>query len=65
MNRGDRIVEFVGEYITQHGFSPSIREIGDAVGISSTSNVKYWIDKEVEDGRLTRKPKVARSVRVA
>jgi repressor LexA len=40
-DRQQRILDFLGEYTSDHGYPPSIREIGQAVGISSTSVVDY------------------------
>ena len=62
--KGDRIVEFIREYTDEHGWPPSYREIGDECDIKSTSNVKYWIDKLVEEGRLEQKARTARTIRV-
>ena len=39
--RQKRIVEFLNEYVEENGYPPSIREIGAAAGISSTSVVSY------------------------
>jgi repressor LexA len=39
--RQQRILDFLAEYTSDHGYPPSIREIGQAVGISSTSVVDY------------------------
>jgi len=61
---GNKIVAFVAAYIKEHGYSPSFREIGDAMGGISTSHVSYWIDKLVGTGRLTKEPNISRSVRV-
>ena len=35
----EKIYNFIVSFITNKGYSPSIREIGDAVGLSSTSSV--------------------------
>ena len=43
------------------GFSPSIRDIMDATGISSTCVVRYHIIKLERAGVIKRTPKVARS----
>ena len=61
---GDKIVAFIDAYIKMHGFSPTMREIGAAVDITSTSHVSYWITKLVNEGRLTKVANIARSVRV-
>ena len=35
----EKIYNFIVNFMTNKGYSPSIREIGDAVGLSSTSSV--------------------------
>jgi len=61
---GEKIVAFIKAYIQEHGYSPSFREIGEAVGVSSAGHISYWIDKLVEEGRLTKAHSTPRSVRV-
>ena len=61
---GTKIVAFIDAYIKEHGYSPTMREIGAAVGITSTSHVSYHIDRLVEQGKLTKVANIARSVRV-
>ena len=61
---GTKILAFIDAYIKEHGFSPTMREIGEGVGINSTSHVSYWIDRLVEQGRVTKVPNISRSVRV-
>ena len=61
---GTKIVAYIDAYIKEHGFSPTMREIGAAVGITSTSHVSYWITKLVNEGKLTKVANIARSVRV-
>ena len=39
-----RLLKFIQNYSSDHGFSPSFREIMDEVGISSTSMVHYYLD---------------------
>ena len=39
--RQETILAFINEYMDDHGYPPSIREIGAAAGISSTSVVDY------------------------
>ena len=40
-SRQERMVAFIREFISKSGYPPSIREIGEAVDISSTSVVNY------------------------
>lgn len=35
-----RIRDYIVEYITEHGYSPSIREIADSTGYKSSSTVQ-------------------------
>lgn len=64
MNTRDRIVAFVTSYITLHGYSPTVREICDGCGVSSTSVVAYHLALLEGAGRITRVPAIARSIRV-
>jgi repressor LexA len=63
--RRDKILAFVRSYAEEHGFAPSIREIGRAVGISSTKAVKYHLDILVNQGLLERTDRQARTIRTA
>jgi repressor LexA len=60
--RRKRILDFVDEFLRDHGFPPSIREIGAAVGLSSTKSVKDHVDKLVEAGLLNRSGRNARTL---
>lgn len=51
--RCNEIFAFITEYVTQNGHSPSFREVGDAVGIRSSSTISRYIHKLVDDGRIT------------
>lgn len=51
--RCDEIYAFITAYIAQNGYSPTFREIGDAVGIRSTSTISKYIHLLVEDGRIS------------
>ena len=62
--RQQKIVEFLGEYIEEHGYPPSIREIGDAADISSTSVVTYNLRRLEEKGYITRDREVSRGLKL-
>jgi repressor LexA len=64
MSKGNEIVEFVRDFTSKNGYSPTIREIGKAIGATSTSYVSSLVDKEIEAGRLTKAPNIPRSIRV-
>lgn len=51
----DQIYDFAMEFkINHNGNSPTIREIGDAVGVSSTSMVSRYLDRMVSRGLIER-----------
>lgn len=52
-NRG-AIVEFIRRFHAQHGYPPSVRQIGVAVGLRSTATVQDHLDRLVRAGILTR-----------
>lgn len=62
--RQQRILEFVSDYIEENGYPPSIREIGAAVGISSTSVVSYNLRRLEERGYLSRDREVSRGLKL-
>lgn len=59
------ILRFVEDYLAKHGRSPSIREIQEATGASSTSVVDYNVKQLVKGGLLVREEEIARSIRPA
>jgi repressor LexA len=58
------ILDFIGVYVREHGYPPTIREIGDAVGITSTSVVNYNLNRLAERGYLIRQRDVSRGLRL-
>ena len=46
------IQRYVIKYLMEHGYSPSVREIGDAVGLRSSSTVHFHIKRMIENGML-------------
>jgi repressor LexA len=62
-NRRDKILEFVRTYVDEHGFAPTVREIGKAVGVRSTKAVQYHLDILVDAGLLKRTAHQARSLK--
>ena len=43
--RQRQILDFIGAYAERHGVSPTFKEIGDAVGLKSSSSVKHQIEQ--------------------
>ncbi len=62
--RQQRIIDFIKEYLAEYNYPPTIREIGKAVGISSTSVVKYNLERLQEKGHIGRNREVSRGLRL-
>jgi repressor LexA len=64
-SRQQRILEFIQAFIHKNRFPPTIREIGEDVGISSTSVVKYNLDVLEREGYIERDNDISRGIRLA
>ncbi|GAB3299264.1 transcriptional repressor LexA [Epidermidibacterium keratini] len=60
--RQRRIMEVIRERVREQGYPPSVREIGEAVGLSSPSSVAHQLRVLQEKGYLRRDPKRPRAV---
>ncbi len=59
-----RILDFLTSFQEKSGYSPSIREIGDKIGVKSTSLVDFYLDKLEARGAIVRDKHISRSIRV-
>lgn len=62
--RQQRILCTIRDWVQRHGYSPSTREIGDAVGLKSGSSVSRHLRDLEERGFLTRSESVTRPMDV-
>jgi repressor LexA len=63
-DRQKAIIKFIEKHIHQWGFPPTIREIGEATGIASTSVVNYNLNKLTRLGYLTRTSTKSRGLKL-
>jgi len=61
-DRQQRMLGFIRDYLDEHGRPPTVREIGLAVGISSTSVVDYNLRVLERDGHLRRERELSRGI---
>jgi repressor LexA len=61
-DRQKNILKYIEAYVDERGYPPSIREIGDRVGISSTSVVDYNLRVLERDGYIRRDREVSRGL---
>src|SRR6516225_11364532 len=62
--RQRRILRFIHDWVQERGYSPSMREIGRAVGLTSTSSVEHQLSALETKGHLRREPGCPRTVEV-
>ena len=46
----DEILDFIIAYISDHGYAPTTREIGEGVNLKSTSSVHAHLTRMFEEG---------------
>lgn len=50
--RQQQILELLGRFTTDHGYPPTVRELGRLAGVSSPDTIQYHLDKLREKGLL-------------
>ena len=63
-SRQKQIMAFIRKFIAENGYPPSIREIGEAASISSTSVVNYNLKALEKKGLIARDRTVSRGIRL-
>jgi repressor LexA len=64
---GDRhfkIMDYLVSFQNKNGYSPSIRQIGESIGVASTSLVDYYLRQLEDQNYIERDSNVSRSIRV-
>jgi repressor LexA len=59
-----QVLTFIKEKVTERGYPPSVREIGEALGLSSPSTVHSHLSALVKAGLLRRDPSKPRAIEV-
>jgi repressor LexA len=63
-DRQRRILDYIAETVDGRGYPPSVREIGDAVGLHSPSSVHAQLATLAQKGLLAKDPSKPRAIRV-
>lgn len=64
-DRPDMIRRYIADYTQANGVPPSIREIAQGVGLSSTSAVHHHLKALQSSGQIERRSMIARGARVS
>ena len=62
--REKQILRFIERQIMTQGYPPSVREIGKAVGLSSTATVHGYLSRLEEKGYIKIQDKKGRTLRL-
>lgn len=62
--REKAILKFIEKHVATHGYPPSVREIGKAVGLSSTATVHGYIAKLTEKGYIKKEDQKGRTLKL-
>jgi repressor LexA len=62
--RQREVLEVIRQWVERFGYPPSVREIGEAVGLTSTSSVSYQLRALEQKGYLRRDPNRPRAIGV-
>jgi repressor LexA len=62
--REKAIVKFIQKQVNEKGYPPSVREIGKAVGLSSTATVHGYLAKLTEKGYIKKENQKGRTLRL-
>jgi len=62
--REKAILKFIQKQVENNGYPPSVREIGKAVGLSSTATVHSYIAKLTEKGYIKKENQKGRTLRL-
>lgn len=63
-DRQKSMLGYIEEFIGDNGYPPTIREIGEACQIPSTSVVNYNLNRLEREGYIAREGKVSRGIRL-
>ena len=58
------ILKFIEEQVMENGYPPSVREIGKAIGLSSTATVHAYLEKLEKHGFIKKQDKKGRTLKV-
>ncbi|MGH2715748.1 MAG: transcriptional repressor LexA [Thermoleophilaceae bacterium] len=62
--RQQEIFDFVKQYVSEHGYPPTVRDIGKAIGLASSSTVHAHLANLEKLGVLRRDPTKPRAIEV-
>ena len=63
-NRERQLLEFITQFIQRYGYSPTLKEIGEALGMGSPATVHEHVDRLRQKGFVRKLDGTARGIEV-
>ena len=60
----EKVYQFLVEYISQHMYPPSVKEIAVGIGLRSQSNIPEYLERLKDRGLIDGEPKKSRAIRL-
>jgi repressor LexA len=60
--RARELSRYIYRFAREHGYPPTIREMGTAFGITSTNGVRYYLNLLEREGHIRRSGKISRGI---
>jgi len=60
----NRVLRFIATFMSDRGYSPTVRDIAKGCGISSTSVVQYHLNILERQGHIRHEPELGRSIQL-
>ncbi len=60
----DTVLTFIRRFVQENGFPPTLREIGDAIGLANINAVRGHLAALEKKGHITKTPDKARSIQL-
>ena len=64
MTKRDEILQAIADFWTENGYGPSVRNLAEMVGLSSTATVQSHIYALQAQGKIAREPGLDRTIRI-
>lgn len=64
INKEKQLLNFISEYVDSNGYPPTVREMCNAIKVSSTSTIAYYLNKLESNGSIKKSPNKNRALEV-
>lgn len=63
-DRQNTIYDYICDYLKAHGFPPTVREIAEMAGLSSSSSAHHYLKQLEEKGYIRRREGSPRAIEI-